>query len=271
MAHEREAPPGYLESFAISYAWLGSERYGHLELELELTAEEIIDNEAYWIGTVVDGDEMEVPALTLMRQGEFEARKRRYDVAIGLLHQAITRRPDCWSAYSLLATCYTELGQVDSALQTIEKIADFDACSPLTLTRLGKRYIDAAYDDLAAGRPRAADKFQKGEAMLQLALRKDSVRSAALTMLASSKVFRNRADSSAIYLARLENIGAQPPEPLRVLAERYAFKGQIDMAGRALRLAVQCGLDSDAVQRLVRQYPQLDRAVGRSVSMPDTD
>ena len=70
MAHERTPPSGYLESFPINYAWLEDDRYGFIELETELTAQEIIDNETYWISRVVEGSDPE--SLTSLTNADIE-------------------------------------------------------------------------------------------------------------------------------------------------------------------------------------------------------
>ena len=236
MAHERTPPPGYLESYPISCTFFEVGRMGIIELDTELAAQEIIDNETYWRDLIVNRRNPEIPALTLMRQGEFEARNRRYEAAVPYLQAALAKEPDLCGAYVLLALCRVQLEQRDSALALIERLPDLTLCSPLALTRLGRISLNAGYEKSDQGKPAASRELSMGQELIAQALEMDSSRINALVSMASVTLFRGLPDSSEIFLTRLEALESLPVEPLRMLAEQYIAKSQPDLARRARTL-----------------------------------
>lgn len=230
MAHERTAPPGYIESWPTSYTFFEDGSMGMIELEEPLTAEEIIETENYWRQWVQEGDSVWVPARMQIRQGEYLARKGEYAEAAPTLLRALARAPGTCGGYALLAVCYMQLEQPDSALMILKSARRLQSCSVAALERMGRIAVNEGFRRSELGLDDAAETLELGQSCLEDALALDSTRGEALIAMASVTLFRNLPDSSAIYLDRLEHTDDLPIESLRLLAERYKVKGQTRLA-----------------------------------------
>jgi tetratricopeptide (TPR) repeat protein len=253
MAHERVPPVGYLASFPVNYAWRDEAGYGYFELDTELSAAEIVATETYWIGKVVQGKSPVIPPITEMRQGEFAARQEEYERAIPLLRSALSRDPDLCGARSLLAACYMNANQPDSAWRIVRESDSASNCSALSLTRLGLIGRQLGREP-GTGAARTAT---YARSLLEKAIMADSTRIDAMVALAGLALEAQRIDLTGDYLARLETLPDIPPGSLLQLVADLAHHKQRDLARRTLDLAIAHGLDRTIVSQWQAQYPLL--------------
>ena len=255
LAHERVAPEGYLESFPVSFAWLETGKYGFIELDSNLSSEEISTTEAYWLSRTSGRKEIATPSIMLMRQGESKGREKNYEEAIPLLRDAIYRDPTLCAAYSMLASCYVQSGRADSALSVIRSAAPLAGCGAMSLSRLGLIAQEYVFRYSDSARNRFSEILDLADYLLRSALEKDSERVTALVGLASIALFRDLPDSSERVLSRLEALNELPPETLEILIRRLAWSRHSELARRTLDLAVRHGMRPETVARLQYEYP----------------
>jgi len=263
MAHDRFPPQGYLESFSLNYGMLANQSAGFFRREIEMTAEEIKTTEQFWMDRIVRGLDHSFSYPMLNRIGESLRRTGKPDSAMFYLRHAVALDSLAARAYVNLSECFETKGLSDSALLYAQKALSLEPSNPLVASRLGRAYAATGYDlydnDSAGGTTALA----RAETYLSRALQIDSARAEALVELASINLFLDRADSSIVYLARLENQAYPPPGELHLLGNRYAFKQRRDLAVRAYRLAIQNGLNMILAKSLSDRYIELSTAGGQ--------
>jgi predicted Zn-dependent protease len=258
MAHDRYAPRPYSYSFAINYGRLANNSYGFTQRDFELTAEEIIANERFWIDRIVGGDSASHPYLMVCRIGETYNRLRFLDTASTWLHQAVAMDTTQPRGYVGLATTMFGIGQYDSALVLLRRADQLDPDNPLIQTRLGQNHAGRGYDLLKDDRDEALTAFKTAEHHLVGALSLDSNATDALIELAALNLFLDRYDSSAVFLKRLESSYQPSPLSLDLLGQRYEFKGRSDLAARAYALAIKNGLNVGVARVRKQRFPGLE-------------
>ena len=257
MAHDRSAPRGYWRSYAINYGLLVNESAGFVRRDFELTAEEIIANQKFWIDRVIHGSEASFTYRMLCRVGESYNRHSRFDSATIWFSDAIALDSLNSRAYIGMAKGLVDARQFDSALSLLTRADRLEPGSPLIASRLGAAYATRGYDLYDTDSNLAYGGFATAEDYLTAAIGPNIFAADALVELASLNLFLDRTDSSAVFLSLLESSREPSPRALHLLGERYLFKERADLALRAFSLAIRNGLNPAVKQALVRAYPQL--------------
>jgi Tfp pilus assembly protein PilF len=266
MAHDRFSPRGYWQSWAINYGFLEDGSTGFVKRDYELTAEDIINNERFWIDRVVNGRDAPIPYDMLCRIGETNNRMGSYDTALVSLVPAVRMEPRGARGLVGLAQSMSGLGHVDSARTLLEDAVAIEPDNSLILSRLGVAVADQAYRLYRDNRPVAEERFALSISYLNEALARDGCRSEALTELASIDIFRDQLDSSYVYLGRLEICPGSSPKLAQLLGERYLRKRDRGAAMRAFALAIRNGLNINQKRFLLGKYPELGSMIGEQAS-----
>ncbi|RKX23693.1 MAG: hypothetical protein DRP45_09930, partial [Candidatus Zixiibacteriota bacterium] len=177
-----------------------------------------------------------------------------WDTAATFLEKAVLTDSANTRPLLNLARCCHELKLGDSALVLLRKADSLLPENAQIKARLGIVQAGIAYDTPADQSARA---FADARAYLERALELDSLQTEALAELASINLFLNRLGHSETLLVRLERISEMRPGVPHLLGDRYAFLNHDELAVRAYTLAIQNGLNTAAVQRLAKRYPEL--------------
>jgi tetratricopeptide (TPR) repeat protein len=259
MAHDRHAPENYSYTFAINYGRLVNRSHGFTQRDFELTAEEIVANEQYWIDKIVGGHDQPLPYLAICRIGETYNRVRRLDTAAIWLSQAVAMDSTHPRGFIGLAKALTGVFQFDSAIVLLERADRLDPENPLVQSRLGQNYAEHGYDLFRTNQEIAMESFATAETYLLTALALDDNATDAMVQLASLNLFLDRIDSSGVFLARLEASHEPSPLALDLLGRRYEFKDYDDLAVRAYNLAIKNGLNEMVAEEHRERFPHLVR------------
>jgi len=171
-------------------------------------------------------------------------KQRRFVEAINWCEKAIKTDPVCFDAYVIAGVCFLESDKNDIA-QTLLEIADgLNPYNPIVLNNLGTTYLRKG-------------EFRRAEKVLIQSVKYDPGFDKPLYSLANLYVYRGDIDKSFTYFEKLESIEGVPADYFRTLGDNYLEKGYFDKAARAYQCALQKGLDSMYVKKLVEKYPQL--------------
>ena len=261
MAHDRYPPLWYIESWAVNYGFMENGTTGFVGRDYDLTADEILANERYWIDRVVHGSDEPMPYDMLCRIGETFVRMGKAKEAEEPLRKAVAMEPSKARGLVGLATDMTNLGKVDSARVLLAGALELEPDNPLILARLGTVVADSAYGEYGRDSSTAEKLFTRATELLQSALKYDSCRAEAMIELASMRIFTDELDESHQYLQRLESCPPFSPRLAQLLGERYLRKGDHDAAMRAFSIGINNGLDISQTRALLTDYPELDSLV----------
>jgi len=171
-------------------------------------------------------------------------KQRRFVEAINWCEKALKTDPVCFDAYVIAGVCFLESDKNDIA-QTLLEIADgLNPYNPIVLNNLGTTYLRKG-------------EFRRAEKVLIQSVKYDPGFDKPLYSLANLYVYRGDIDKSFTYFEKLESIEGVPADYFRTLGDNYLEKGYFDRAARAYQCALQTGLDSIYVKKLIEKYPQL--------------
>ena len=179
-----------------------------------------------------------------INQAKVFLRERRFFEAIHWCGKALETDPICFDAYAIAGVCFLQIDRNDTA-QTLLEIADgLNPYNPAVLYNLGIAYLRKG-------------EFRRAEKMQLQSTKRDPGFDKPLYSLANLYVYRGDIDKSFTYFEKLESIDGVPAEYFRVLGDNYLEKGYFDRAARAYQRALQTGLDSSYLEKLIEKYPQL--------------
>ncbi len=244
IAHERYPPQGYSASFSPNVDLDRDHVLHYTKRRMELTAEDIIETENFWIETIVKGNDVPIPKKLPLRQALYFTREQHYNEAFPYLELAVELNPDHAEAHSDLGYCLLKQDKNDSALIVLTKANQLQPDNPTTLSRLGSALL-------------VGDKLVEGEQMLLRALDLDSSQADALVELAALYVLQGKTTESRNCFDKLTRIEDTPPGYFYRLGSAYESVGHQDHAMAAYILALERGLNDATASELVKIHPDL--------------
>lgn len=171
-------------------------------------------------------------------------KQARFAEAIDWCEKALKADPICVGAYVILGTALLETDRIDSALVCL-KIAD--GLNP---------YYPVIYNNLAFAYYHKKD-YKRARELWFKALEQDSLLMGPLTGLA--RLYRVIGDEGKYsqYFFRAATRNDAPLDFVKALGDYHLSAGAYEEAAEAYRRALQKGLDSMYVKKLIEKYPQL--------------
>jgi tetratricopeptide (TPR) repeat protein len=186
------------------------------------------------------------PEERLLEQADIAVRSGSYPEAIASYRQALAANPINIPTYVYLGQLYNRLGQFDSAVSVMEIARGLAPRNPGVNTTLGLAYWSSG-------------KKTKGERLCRFAIRLDPTMAKPYYYLANMCRESGREAEYESNLAQAVSKTDATAAMLADMAELEAERGDYQPAALNFRRAMDKGMDSSRVRRVVQKHPQLSR------------
>ena len=189
-----------------------------------------------WRGELLE-DDMLVKAFSLLEQNQVRP-------AISLLNQLLGRNPGIATAWGHLGEAYLLLNRYDSALMFLNISEGMNPYNPVVHYNLGFAYY-------------AKTEYEKAKRYYLRALEIDTLLLEPLLGLAYVYTQLDQQDKYIDVLLRVGSRDDAPVQFIQKLGDYYLQKGEYQLAAETYERALQKGLDSSYLEKLIEKYPQL--------------